>query len=138
MNLGDYIREYRQDHKLSLRQFSKLTGISVGYMSQLETGRRADTGQPAVPTIKILRQLAAGMGISLTTLVRSIDDTPVKMIYDADTGDELDEEIIEIREALRNNPDMRMLFSLTKNASAKEIKQAVAMMQVLRGMNSDE
>lgn len=138
MNLGEYIRNYRFEHKLSQRQFAKLTGISVSYMSMLEAGKRPDTGAPVIPTIKTLRQLAEGMSMSLTTLIRSIDDTPVRMIYDAESGEEIDEETLEIRDALRENPDMRMLFSLTKNASSKEIKQVVAMMKALRGVDSDE
>lgn len=36
MTLGELVKKYRTEHELSLRDFSRLSGISNGYISMLE------------------------------------------------------------------------------------------------------
>ena len=59
--LGDYLREQRLSHRLSLRQLSDLVGISNPYLSQLERGLKR-------PSAEILQQLAKGLEVSAETL----------------------------------------------------------------------
>lgn len=59
--LGDYLREQRLSHRLSLRQLSELAGISNPYLSQLERGLKR-------PSAEILQQLAKGLEVSAETL----------------------------------------------------------------------
>ncbi|MFC7491133.1 MULTISPECIES: helix-turn-helix domain-containing protein [unclassified Knoellia] len=59
--LGDYLREQRLSHRLSLRQLSELVGISNPYLSQLERGLKR-------PSAEILQQLAKGLEVSAETL----------------------------------------------------------------------
>lgn len=71
--LGDYLREQRQSHSLSLRQLSELVGISNPYLSQLERGLKR-------PSAEILQQLAKGLEVSAETLyVKAgiLDEHPV-------------------------------------------------------------
>ena len=46
-----------------------------------------------------------------------------------------DSELWELREALRRRPEMRTLFSLSKNATAGEIKQTISIIEALRKSN---
>jgi transcriptional regulator with XRE-family HTH domain len=39
-NLGDYIRQQRELHELSMRQVAEMAGISNPYLSQIERGLR--------------------------------------------------------------------------------------------------
>lgn len=74
--LGDYLREQRQSHSLSLRQLSELVGISNPYLSQIERGLKR-------PSAEILQQLAKGLEVSAETLyVKAgiLDEHPVPVV----------------------------------------------------------
>ncbi len=59
--IGDFIREQRQQAQVSLRQLSKLAGVSNPYLSQVERGLRK-------PSAEILQQIAKGLRISAEQL----------------------------------------------------------------------
>lgn len=104
MTLKDLIIEYRNDHGLSQQQFATACGLSNGYISMLEKEMNPNTKLPVTPTLPKLKQLASGMGMSLTDLLVKVDDMPVELILDdADSKklvpeieDELDAEIMKI------------------------------------------
>ena len=56
------IRSHRLRRNLTLAQLSELSGISVAHLSRLENGRRT-------PTVRLLLQLARGLGVPLGALV---------------------------------------------------------------------
>ncbi|TCP52957.1 helix-turn-helix protein [Tamaricihabitans halophyticus] len=60
-DIGDYIRQQRNTAKISLRQLSKLAGVSNPYLSQIERGLRK-------PSAEILQQIAKGLRISAEAL----------------------------------------------------------------------
>jgi transcriptional regulator with XRE-family HTH domain len=72
-SIGDFIREQREQAQVSLRQLSKLAGVSNPYLSQVERGLRK-------PSAEILQQIAKGLRISAEQLyVRAgiLEDRPV-------------------------------------------------------------
>lgn len=50
-SLANAIRHYREEKGLSIRDLSKITGISVSYISRLESGEKR---RPTVQVVKIL------------------------------------------------------------------------------------
>ncbi len=60
-SLGDYIREQRVQAEVSLRQLSRLAGVSNPYLSQVERGLKK-------PSAEILQQIAKGLRISVESL----------------------------------------------------------------------
>jgi transcriptional regulator with XRE-family HTH domain len=60
-DLGDYIREQRHAAQVSLRQLSRLAGVSNPYLSQIERGLRK-------PSAEILQQIARALRISAEQL----------------------------------------------------------------------
>lgn len=104
MTLKDLITEYRNEHGLSQRQFATACGLSNGYISMLEKGLNPNTKLPVTPTLPKLKQLASGMGMTLTDLLVKVDDMPVELILDDEESkklvpeieDELDAEIMRI------------------------------------------
>src|SRR5437667_12596339 len=60
-DIGEYIRQQRNNAKISLRQLSKLAGVSNPYLSQIERGVRK-------PSADILQQIAKGLRISAEAL----------------------------------------------------------------------
>lgn len=79
MKLGDLIREYRDSHGLSQRQFANQCDLSNGYISILEKGMNPSTGKPVIPTIPQLKKLADGMAMTLSELFEQVDDMPVDL-----------------------------------------------------------
>jgi transcriptional regulator with XRE-family HTH domain len=59
--IGGYIREQREQAKISLRQLAQSAGISNPYLSQIERGLRR-------PSADILQQIAKGLRISAEAL----------------------------------------------------------------------
>ena len=86
MKLGELLKRYRQDHNLSLRGFSELSGVSNSYLSMLELGRQPSSGNPIVPSLTKLNQIAAAMGMDINDLLSSVDDMPIS--FREDSGDD--------------------------------------------------
>ena len=60
-SIGDYIRQQREQAKISLRQLADQAGVSNPYLSQVERGLRK-------PSADILQQIAKGLRISAEAL----------------------------------------------------------------------
>jgi transcriptional regulator with XRE-family HTH domain len=60
-SIGEYIRQQREQAKISLRQLASAAGISNPYLSQVERGLRR-------PSAEILQQIAKGLRISAEAL----------------------------------------------------------------------
>jgi transcriptional regulator with XRE-family HTH domain len=79
MKIGEIIKQYRNEHGYSLREFAKLSGVSNSYISMLESGKHPRSGRPIVPTLTKLNQIADAMGLRVDDLISAMDDTPVKI-----------------------------------------------------------
>ena len=79
MKLGDLIKEYRENHGYSQRQFAIMCDLSNGYISMLEKGENPSTKKPVIPSLSQLKKLADGMGLSLMELMENVDDMPVEI-----------------------------------------------------------
>src|SRR5690242_16377791 len=60
-SIGEYIREQREQVKISMRQLAQSAGVSNPYLSQIERGLRK-------PSAEILQQIAKGLRISAEQL----------------------------------------------------------------------
>ena len=60
-SIGEYIREQREQAKISMRQLAQSAGVSNPYLSQIERGLRK-------PSADILQQIARGLRISAEAL----------------------------------------------------------------------
>ncbi|MGO8960957.1 MAG: helix-turn-helix domain-containing protein [Streptosporangiaceae bacterium] len=106
--IGAYIREQREQAKISLRQLAQSAGISNPYLSQIERGLRR-------PSADILQQIAKGLRISAEALFVQAgfleDRPPGSLVRDAVLSDlELTERqkqmLIEIYESFRKETAM--------------------------------
>ena len=73
MTLGDIIKQYRDDHSLSMDAFSERSGISKAYISLLEKNKHPKTGKEISPSIQCIRQAAKGMNIDFDDLFALLD-----------------------------------------------------------------
>ena len=101
--IGSYIREQREQARISLRQLAQNAGISNPYLSQIERGLRR-------PSADILQQIAKGLRISAEALYVQAgfleDRPPASMVREAILTDpEITERqrqmLIEIYESFR-------------------------------------
>jgi transcriptional regulator with XRE-family HTH domain len=59
--IGEYIKQQREQARISLRQLAQAAGVSNPYLSQIERGLRR-------PSAEILQQIAKGLRISAEAL----------------------------------------------------------------------
>ncbi len=106
IQLGDFIRDRRNQAKLSLRKLSELAGISNTYLSQIERGLRK-------PSADILQSIAKGLRISAETLyvqagiLKRPDDRDhsvvAAILTDLSLDDRQRQVLIDVYESLRSS-----------------------------------
>lgn len=74
MTLGKIIKNYRETNHMSMDDFSRVSGISKGYISMLEKNVNPKSGTAPVPTIKYIQKAAKGMFMSFDELFAMLDD----------------------------------------------------------------
>jgi transcriptional regulator with XRE-family HTH domain len=101
--IGAYIREQREQAKISLRQLAQSAGISNPYLSQIERGLRR-------PSADILQQIAKGLRISAEALYVQagfLEDRPPgslvreAVLTDAELTERQKQMLIEVYESFR-------------------------------------
>jgi transcriptional regulator with XRE-family HTH domain len=102
-SIGEYIREQREQAKISLRQLSQAAGVSNPYLSQIERGLRK-------PSAEILQQIAKGLRISAEALyvhAGILEDSPADsgvrsaLLADPNLTERQKQVLIEIYESFR-------------------------------------
>jgi len=104
--LGRFIREQRDQSRLSLRRLSDLAGISNPYLSQIERGLRK-------PSAEILQQIARALRISAETLYERAGlldadpergDTVAAILRDPLLTEDARQTLLKVYESLRSDP----------------------------------
>lgn len=102
-SIGSYIREQREQAKISIRQLAQAAGVSNPYLSQVERGLRR-------PSADILQQIAKGLRISAEALYVQagiLDDKPGEttvtdaIMADAEITERQKQMLIDIYESFR-------------------------------------
>ena len=106
-------------------QVSKATGVSQSTLSSWKTRRNLispDKGQ----------KIADYFGVTLGYLMGTEEETP-NAIDKNETPYVLDDEALELLEELKNRPEMRTLFSVSRKAKKEDILTAVKLIEALKG-----
>lgn len=87
MTLGEYIKNYRMEHSMSMDDFAKKSGISKAYISLLEKNKHPKTGNPIAPSVESIRKAATGMNMDFDALFKMIDGnvslSPISELVDS-------------------------------------------------------
>ena len=110
--LNERIRKLRKDRGYSQEQMARKLHISQGAVSQWENGI-------TTPSAEQITAIADLFGISADILLGR-QSSPV--IHD---------DAWELRERIRRDPDMRMLFSAADRATPEHLRAAAAMLKAL-------
>lgn len=73
MLLGDIIKEYREQHQMSLQDFAELVHTSRSYIHMLEKNYNPATGKPISPSIETLKSIAHAMNIDIEDLLKQLN-----------------------------------------------------------------
>lgn len=85
MKIGDYVKNYRREHGLSMQAFGDKCGLSRAYISILEKGINPTTNKPFSPTLETLKKIADVTNTDLDTLLKMLDDNQTVVINAPDT-----------------------------------------------------
>lgn len=94
-NLGDIIKEYRLDHDLSLREFSKKCGLSHTYIDKLEKGIDPRSQKPVEPTLDALEKISTAIDLSLDELLTLLGKINANSKVDINKNEKNVEELLE-------------------------------------------
>lgn len=94
-NLGDIIKEYRLDHDLSLREFSKKCGLSHTYIDKLEKGVDPRSQKPVEPTLDALEKISTAIDLSLDELLTMLGKININSKVDINKNEKNVEELLE-------------------------------------------
>ena len=128
-SIGDYIREQREQARISMRQLAQSAGVSNPYLSQIERGLRK-------PSADILQQIAKGLRISAEALYVQagiLEDRPADtgvrsaLLADAELSERQKQVLIEIYESFRKeNAAVAEAQAAEVAAQAAEVAEAAA------------
>jgi transcriptional regulator with XRE-family HTH domain len=105
--IGDYIRDQREQARISLRQLAEQAGVSNPYLSQIERGLRK-------PSADVLQQIAKGLRISAEALYVQagiLEDRPADsgvrsaLLTDPQLSERQKQVLIEIYESFRRESE---------------------------------
>lgn len=117
--LGTRIKTMRLSRGLNQIDLAKMVGVSRSTITMWETDQRR-------PSFDMFDALADAFNV------------PISAILEDEKQQHEDDELWELRETLRRNPEVRILFSTAKNATPKQIRQAVAVLQALKASDDIE
>lgn len=116
----DTLARLRRERGLTQAELAARLGISKSAVSMYERGNRE-------PELDLLEKMADVFGVSVNALLGRAEDELVNA----------DPALTEYLEQLRDRPELRMLFSLTKSATKEDVEAAVKIIEALRGPHAD-
>lgn len=74
MYLGEIIKQFRQQHNMSMGDFAKISGISKAYVSVLERNKDPRNGKIITPSIHIIKKVSEATDIPFDDIFNQLDD----------------------------------------------------------------
>ena len=105
-------------HNTNPSQVSRSTGISTATFTSWKKG-------VYTPKTDKLQKIADHFGVSLGYLTGTEEEEPNPIV--------LDDDALELLEELKERPEMRTLFSVSKKATKEDILKAVKIIEALKG-----
>ena len=122
------LQYYRKKAGYTQKQLADKVGVSRSSVAMWESG--TDCG------LETAAALARILSVPLNELLGV--ETVTNDVTDDSTDAVTDDELMQMREDMRRNPELRTLFSLTKGATKQEMRQLEGIVRALRGSNDHE
>lgn len=111
MTVGERIRNEMKKRDISQNKLARAAGISQSGLSSILNG-------DVSPKEVTLQAIASALNMSISELMGDQFTDPV-------------DEATQIREELRRNPDMRVLFSAASKATPEHLRATIALLKAL-------
>lgn len=118
-NFPTILAYLRKSKGLTQQELSKILGLSSSAVSMYENGNRE-------PSFETLEAMADFFNVDMNYLMSGVRSTDVDSLVNDDP------DLTSYLEELRTRPEMRMLFSVAKDATKEDVEKAVAIIEALR------
>jgi transcriptional regulator with XRE-family HTH domain len=106
MQLAQRIRDFRTRRNMTLEQLAESSGLTGSFLSRVENFR-------TTPSLPALGRIAAGLGVSVSELVKDLDEKPRVVIVRRN----------ERKQVERDRPDSRIVYyALAHKRSSKAME----------------
>jgi len=119
------IAEFRKKIGLTQKEFGKLIGSAQNTVCNWENGKRE-------PYNETLNKLADFFGVTVGYLTENEPEETIKRNDEENNVVVLDDEALELMDHLRTRPEMKTLFSVSKNATAEDILKTIKIIEALK------
>lgn len=123
--LHETIERLCADRGTTITEMCRVSGAARGSLTDLKKGRISSLSADT------LSKIASYFGVTVDYLLCAENETAPAV--DAEADDEMG----KILQEFKDNPDLRALFSLSRNATPAELRQYADVIRALRG-NRDE
>lgn len=120
MTVGERIKQRRKEIGMSAERLAEIIGKSAATVYRYENGYIESVDSQA------LQPIADALGV-----------TPGYLMGWGESAAEADDDIWTLREEERRDPDRKALYMLAKYGTAKDIRQANAIIDALKATNPD-
>lgn len=117
---GSVLQQLRKERHLTQEQLAQTLGLAKSSISMYENGKRE-------PDFVTMEQLADYFGVDMDTLYGRAPSVEATVRIDADS--------LEILRAVRERPEMKILFSVSRDVTAEELIEAI---HIVEGLKSRE
>lgn len=122
MFCGALLEQLMKERNFTAYRLSKILGCSQSSIANWISGKN-------VPNYENISALADALNVSVDYLLGN-EGTHV--------AGENDDELNEMLEDVRRNPELRAMFSITKKATPEQVRQYIKVIKALRGGDDDE
>ena len=144
MNLSAFsetLSRLRRERGLTQAELGARLGISKSAVSMYECGNR----EPELDLLRAMADLGSLKDFPATAFIFGAKSAPgyarakavIRFINHIAAMVNADPELTEYLQQLRDRPELRMLFSLTKNATKQDVEAAVRIIEALRAPDAD-
>lgn len=112
-NMGEILKELRTERGLTQEEVGKIIGVQKAAIQKYEKGNVENMKRSAI------QKLSKFFGVSPAYLM-GLEDPK-------------DDEMGEYLEILKNRPELKMFFNLTKDATREEVEKVVKVIETILG-----
>ncbi|MDD3394314.1 MAG: helix-turn-helix transcriptional regulator [Anaerotignum sp.] len=125
MNTVELVKKLCKEKGIAISRLERDCGFSNGYIRKLKEGK--------FPSDR-LSVIAEYLNVSIDYLLTGKEPEPnITVVDDENNVIVLDVETLELIDSLRSKPEMKMLFSVSKNATPEDIIKTVKIIEALKG-----
>jgi len=132
MNFAENLRTMRKNAGYTQKELSCVLGVALSTVAMWETDHRR-------PDLETAKRIASVFNVSMDELMCDEGELDDKFLDEKSMtarltpkNKSINEDLAEIRELLRTRPEVRMLFSVSKNASKSDIERTVKIIEALK------